>query len=255
MDDKNYLVYVHINKTPENNINKKYIGITCQSVNERWANGNGYKKQDFYNAIQKYGWGNFEHKVLIHGLSREQACRWEIKLIAHFKTFDKKYGYNLSLGGDCQRHTEESRIKISKNNSRYYLGKKLLQKTKDKLREQAFKKPVVCLETGIIYESAHEASRTTGARVGHIVTICKERTPRKMAGGYHWKYLYEKDKGTPDYVTVKKQKVKCIETGEIYESIMDAARKHGLHRTVISHCINTDNKILTAGGYHWEKYN
>ena len=55
--DRNYKVYVHINK-----INgKRYYGITKQKrIKRRWENGKGYKKQSyFYSDIEKYGWGNF----------------------------------------------------------------------------------------------------------------------------------------------------------------------------------------------------
>ena len=44
----NYTVYMHKNKIN----NKVYIGITYQNVKYRWRkNGEGYKKQKFYNAI------------------------------------------------------------------------------------------------------------------------------------------------------------------------------------------------------------
>ena len=33
-----YIVYMHISPN-----NKKYIGITCQSLKNRWRNGEGYK--------------------------------------------------------------------------------------------------------------------------------------------------------------------------------------------------------------------
>ena len=51
MDQKNYKVYMHINKTN----NKVYIGITSKSVEERWGrNGYHYKRnRHFWGAIQK----------------------------------------------------------------------------------------------------------------------------------------------------------------------------------------------------------
>ena len=60
-------IYLHRNKIN----NKVYIGQTIQSPEERWKNGNGYKGcYYFYNAIQKYGWDNFEHIIL------EQNNNW-----------------------------------------------------------------------------------------------------------------------------------------------------------------------------------
>ena len=77
----NYRVYVHINKIN----NKIYIGQTCQTL-ERRAGNNGFQYQHschFYNAIQKYGWDNFKHLVLIDNISLEMANIIEEKLILY----------------------------------------------------------------------------------------------------------------------------------------------------------------------------
>lgn len=58
----NYLVYVHTNK-----INgKKYVGQSSNIV-ERWRNGgkNYFSSIKFFRAIQKYGWENFTHEILL----------------------------------------------------------------------------------------------------------------------------------------------------------------------------------------------
>ena len=98
-EPKNYTVYMHINKIN----NKKYIGITKTSVNKRWGcNGTGYrdnKQSVFYRAIQKYGWDNFEHKILYENLSQDEACNIEVKLIKEYKTQNKNFGYNVQPGG------------------------------------------------------------------------------------------------------------------------------------------------------------
>lgn len=92
-----YIVYMHI--TPNN---KKYIGITsCKKPEDRWRKGKGYYRNiHFYNAIQKYGWDNIEHKILYENLSKEEAQGKEIELIKRYKTNKTKYGYNNTKGGE-----------------------------------------------------------------------------------------------------------------------------------------------------------
>lgn len=84
-----YKVYVHVNK-----INGKiYIGQTCNSLSIRAGrkSGIGYKHSThFYNAIQKYGWENFEHIILIDSLSLEMANIIEEELIKKYNSMDRK---------------------------------------------------------------------------------------------------------------------------------------------------------------------
>ena len=47
-------------------------------------------------------------------------------------------------------------------------------------------KPVVCIETGIIYESIMAAETLTKTDGSSISSVCKGK--RKTAGGYHWRY-------------------------------------------------------------------
>lgn len=71
MENNTYTVYMHINKIN----NKKYIGITKNKLTRRWkSNGVGYKTSTlFWNAIQKYGWDNFEHEIIETGISQDKA--------------------------------------------------------------------------------------------------------------------------------------------------------------------------------------
>ena len=80
---ENYKIYVHINK-----INGKiYIGQTGQeNVKDRWDSGWGYKQcVAFNNAINKYGWNNFQHIVLIDRLTLEMANIIEEELIKKYE--------------------------------------------------------------------------------------------------------------------------------------------------------------------------
>lgn len=49
-----------------------------------------------------------------------------------------------------------------------------------------------------------------------------------------------------------KKAVRCIETGLIYESTIEAERKTGIRHDGISKCCRNIPKHITAGGYHWE---
>ena len=129
----NYVVYIHISPS-----NKRYIGITSQEPKRRWQNGKGYYKNiHFTKAIEKYGWDNFEHIIVVRDLNEESAKWLEIELIRVWDTTNPNKGYNISLGGDiavpCSEETKEI---ISKANS----------------------KSVICLTTKRIFSSVKEAN-------------------------------------------------------------------------------------------------
>lgn len=106
-----YFVYKHT--TPSG---KVYIGITCQRLSQRWANGKGYKCQRlFANSIKKYGWDNIKHEILFEELTKEQAEQKEIELIAKYKA--QGISLNAAMGGGLTQgwhQTEEVKHLISK---------------------------------------------------------------------------------------------------------------------------------------------
>ena len=111
---KKYVVYKH---TAPNG--KIYIGITGQTTAKRWIRGKGYRKnKHFFSAIEKYGWDNFTHEILLYDLTKEEAETEEKRLIAELKSNDPKYGYNQSTGGESGaagvKRNAETRAKMSK---------------------------------------------------------------------------------------------------------------------------------------------
>lgn len=112
-EERNYCVYIHIFPN-----GKRYIGITKLQPNRRWESGYGYHSQRFmYNAINKYGWNNIEHKILFNNLTKNEACWKEKFLIKYYNTNNRKFGYNRSIGGEINKeykHTEEFKKRISK---------------------------------------------------------------------------------------------------------------------------------------------
>ena len=50
----------------------------------------------------------------------------------------------------------------------------------------------------------------------------------------------------------RSKKVRCIETGVVYGSVMEVGRKLGLDPSHICACCNGKKSYKTCGGYHWE---
>lgn len=128
MNKANYIVYKHTSPS-----NKVYIGITCQSMELRaGADGYRYRKNEyFYRAIQKYGWDNFEHKILFEQLTKSQACRKEQELIAKYHSNDFNYGYNITAGGEGRLQSpqsKETREKISLASKKQWQNKTIRNK-------------------------------------------------------------------------------------------------------------------------------
>lgn len=129
-----FFVYIH---TCPNG--KKYVGVTKNTLEGRWKNGEGYKKQKhFYAAIQKYGWDNIEHESF-EVESTSLMLYWERILIYHYKTIDTQYGYNKSGGGECINGfylSDDTKEKISntkKGTKPWNAGKHLSDETKKKV--------------------------------------------------------------------------------------------------------------------------
>ena len=110
--NNNFIVYAHI--TPNN---KVYIGITSNKPYKRWKHGQGYIGCTlFYNAIKKYGWDKIKHIILMEGLNKEIAIECEKALIKKYRSNERKYGYNLTEGGEGNWGlvmSEEARKKLS----------------------------------------------------------------------------------------------------------------------------------------------
>ena len=96
---ENYKIYMHKNKVN----GKVYIGQTKQNPSRRWRdNGSGYIESPlFWNAIQKYGWENFEHIILEDCIETQKDANAKEKYyISLYRSNDRNYGYNILDGGD-----------------------------------------------------------------------------------------------------------------------------------------------------------
>jgi hypothetical protein len=126
----------------------------------------------------------------------------------------------------------------------------------DETREVIFRsgvynlpRKVICLDDKTIYNSVTEAAQVIKASQGNLSEVCLGN--RQYVKNKRFAYLddYENDK-IPNFTpsTSNKRKVLCIETGEIFSSIVDAEKEKGGRS--ISRVCKGSRKV--SGGFHWK---
>ena len=101
-----YRIYCYTNQVT----GQKYVGCTCRKYQSKRAgkNGSGYSKCPFFwQAIELYGWDNFQYEVLEDNLNKEQSELRERYWIETLNTICPN-GYNLDSGGLKDRNLHES---------------------------------------------------------------------------------------------------------------------------------------------------
>lgn len=208
MQNEKKTFYVYRHTSPNGMI---YIGITKQDPEKRWANGKGYSyNTHFNNAILKYGWENFTHEILYCGLTREEACQKEKELISYYKSNNRKFGYNITEGGNSvaeemiekaraskkgKRFTEEHKMALSKAKK----GKPWSEKQRESIMSSRkfgenhhMARPVSRYTVDGKYLDTMPYARKYCEILGnpsaykHICSVCRGK--RITAYGYIWKY-------------------------------------------------------------------
>lgn len=213
--EKEYCVYVHTNKVN----GKRYVGITCQKPEYRWANGKGYKEnRHFDSAIKKYGWDSFDHDVIMTGLTKKQACLWEAVLIAQWDTTNPTKGYNIALGGVGPNSVSTvTRKKMSDQTTRFF-------ENHPEAREHL-------AELGRRQFSTYESKQAVSERMKKMFAEHPEKKTTKAIRQYDLNGNYIRD----------------------WESAVLAEKGGGYDRKKISSCLTGHQK--SACGYLWRYAN
>ena len=214
----NYIVYIHTN----NINNKKYIGITSRNPNVRWGiNGKGYSLQPkFFNAIQKYGWDNFNHEIIAKNLTKQEALDLETYYIDLYNTIEN--GYNILRQG---------------------------------IESYPRFRPVFCITTQIKYNSIKEAAIQNNCLPTQIIENCKGR--RGPVKGLQWT-SWNNELNIPEkpmlFTPQEKpnaQSIYCIELKKFFPSINKAASELSIDKRSLERALKGERN--GAGNLHFVK--
>lgn len=266
---------------------KVYIGQTKGSIRSRFTQ---HCRPDnpcvaLRNAINKYGKNCFFIEVIDTAINDKELDKKEIFWIKQYRSTDNKYGYNIAAGGNVTAKTKrvvclDTRKKYDSivecandmNLSAHMIGevcngrkpchKNLRFAFLDendkpmfyKLKPKKQNKHVMCLETGVIYDSCLAASKALNMSRNAVSQVAYGKTP--TAHNLHFFFVDVNGKPIVNISILKRRTkycpVLCVETGVVYNSPKEASKETGIYKECIFQSIR---KGCYGGGYHWEKVN
>lgn len=207
-----------------------YVGQTRTTLAERWKHHrHSHGCSAIHSALLKYGFDNFTIEQIDSASSQEELNEKEKYWISELNTLSPN-GYNLTTGGESPEWCEESRLRMSESKKGIFPS----EEVKVKLRE------VKLGERNSFYGKHHSEES-------------KRKISESKKGQINWNagQPWSKEVCDKNRKSQKNRKpIKCVETGEVYDSIRLAASTLNLNKANLSKTLQGYNK--TCGGYHWE---
>lgn len=230
---------------------KKYIGQHNGSINDGYL-GSGVL---LVKAIKKYGRENFKKEIL-EECDIIEIDKKEKYWIAYYNALEDENFYNLSEGGQqgdgwraarryLQQHPEKAEELRQKNIQRLREWEK---NNPDKVKENTKR----LLQGSRNYFKAHPERRK---EIVANLQIAKEKWQSEHPEE-HQQQIKKFIKAGSD---ANSQKVRCINTGEIFPSLSEAARHYNTYQTNISKVLKKERKSagkhpITGEKLFWEYY-
>jgi len=244
--------------------NKKYIGQ--KKYDKRSDNYLGSGIHLKY-AIKKYGRENFTREILEECDNKNMLDEREIYWIDFYNAVNSNEYYNIASGGEGGNTIAGYTVEQLKLNS---LKKSIrLKGVINQGTNNPMAKRVICLNTMEIFSTTIEAGKQYNVKDYMIQQACRDNSQVRTAGLHPvtkerlmWKYYKENEKY--EYIPFKINKEKsmtkiiCINTQEIFNSMIEASIKYNIISTKIS---SNCNHYCRYGGFdtngnpmYWIKY-
>lgn len=223
----------------ENKLNHKvYIGQSVD-IQKRWI-GHRYElnkgvhgNTHLQSAWNKYGADSFNFSI-VQLCDEQQLNDLEVEYIAYYKSYDDKYGYNLTIGGDGVRGwvpTEEWREKIKQanvgeNNPMY--GKHHTEETKNKIREQKIG------DKNAMYGKRGELSPNYGRQ--HTDDFKKRQSEMQKGKKMSTEARFKQSLAKSGQNNPRSRAVYCFELDEYFWGAQAAQNKYNINKDSIGKC-------------------
>jgi group I intron endonuclease len=194
--------------------NKKYLGQRKYSRGWKDYIGSGVA---FQKAVEKYGKENFRREIICEAETAEELNKLEYELSQQYDVVNSEEWYNLCYGGYSTngfKFSEDSKRVMSEKkkglydgnkNPMYGVHRKLTEEHKRKISlnaknqwgeknwmygkvygENPRARAVICVETGVVYDSAKRAAHEMNVNYSNLLEVVKGK--RKRVGGLHFEY-------------------------------------------------------------------
>ena len=223
----------------ENSVNGKvYIGKSIDILNKRWPshknllNNGTHDNRHLQNAWNKYGEDNFKFSIIFE-CCIDELNKYEIYYINLYKSYLPEYGYNKTYGGDGEIPTEETRRKMS-------ISHKGILGTPESKAKQSLK---LSGENNPMFGRKKELSPVYGKpKSDETLQKLKDcwTDERKSAQSVRVSGENNPMSGKTGSLNPAAKRVKCRQTGDIFETLKDAALWCGLktHTNISNVCRN-----------------
>lgn len=198
--------------------------------------------------------------------SKEELDYLETYWIKFFNATNQSYGYNATTGGEGAKHNPEvlakmgeiKRKQIQERGGGFRKGIKLSQEDLEAYRWSKVKRFVRCIETGEVFISARAAGLLLNMDIGCIWKSMHrtEQGNPYVYRGYTWEFV-SKDSIPASEVSCMTsrcvydsalnvspppiRKVKCVETGQVWERVSSAGKHFGVDDSAIRSSIKRPN--------------